>query len=292
LILPGQSLPASSLFLGTLHAVEAQIGRQIEVLDITSHPDAANWTARGRHDWDANTERVWLNPSLGYDDQEAVAAHELAHVLQKAEGYCHTATRRDKSGQPIFPQLALLGTMINSMVLDVMADRWAASRGSKVVKGLEKDAVPRAAADIESTDPSEPESIDWEGYRSLLMDLAAKVRSGGEFNAPVFLGHPEIKTQGMAVGYASLCLRLSPHSLFGDLDRRWAKVRPEARRLGSEVVSLVSAIGYDNREKCEACIIAVIEHLRIPPPLIVVKKTLSDQVIWPSGIVSVDYASC
>jgi ABC-type branched-subunit amino acid transport system ATPase component len=80
----------------------------------------------GHHDWDNLSEHIWLSPNLPYEIQEAVAAHELAHVLQKAQGYCQTASQRYANQQPIFPQLYRLGGRVNSLVLDVMADHWAA----------------------------------------------------------------------------------------------------------------------------------------------------------------------
>jgi IrrE N-terminal-like domain len=281
LLLPGQTTDVSDLLLGTIHEVETQIGRPIAIRDITSHPNAAARTSRGRHDWDANTEIIWLNPKLSHDDQEAVAAHELAHVLQKAEGYCQVATKRDKDGQPIFPKLTLLGTTINSMLTDVMADQWAASRGFKVNEGLETDALPKAIADIQAIDSREPESVDWDAYYSVLTKLAASVCSGAEIKSPVVIGNPEIKTQIRAVWYAGMRLRLSPHGLFDKLDTVWAQLRPEARRLGSEIYSLVNTKGCDNKGGCEASVVVVIEHLKIPPWLLVVKRPLTDEIIWP-----------
>ena len=86
IILPGQERPASDLLLAAIQEVQERTDRPIQFLNISNHPFPSVRNARGHHDWDNEYECIWLNPNLTYDDQEAVAAHELAHVLQKAEG--------------------------------------------------------------------------------------------------------------------------------------------------------------------------------------------------------------
>jgi len=278
--LPGQIEPASRSLLSAIQEVEEKVGRPIRFFDITTHPNPTVRSARGHHDWDDSNERIWLNPHLSHDDQEAVAAHELAHVLQKAEGYCQTATMRDASGQPILPELNLLGRSINSLVGDVMADRWAIERGFKVVDGLRADALPRALEDARKMNPAEEVALNWNAYYSSMKNLAQIIESGQQIHGPILLG-PEIRTQILAIGYANLKLRLSPFDLFPELDALWLNRRPKARTLGIDISALIDSIGVENRDLSKRATIAVLEYLRIPPPLIVVKRPITDEIIWP-----------
>jgi len=278
--LPGQTTPASDLLIKAVREVQNDIGRPVVFLDITTHSDPTVRSARGHYDWSSSREQIWLNPSLSYDDQEAVAAHELAHVLQKAQGYCQTATQRDKNGQAIFPEINLLGTTINSLVTDVMADQWALQRGFKVEEGLKNDALPKALRDVKNKKPDEQESKDWKTYYSTLQQWAKIIESGRQIQGTVILP-PEVRTQIRAVGYANLKLRLSPLDLFSELDGLWAEYWPEARRLGIEIADLVEATGTDSKPQCERTTINIIEYLNIPPELVVVKEPNTGEVIWP-----------
>jgi len=281
MVLPGQENPASELLHKALEEVRARSGRRIEICDITQHPNPPTRTARGHHDWNDGVERIWLSPALARDVQEAVAAHELGHVLQKAGGYCQTATRRDSEGNPVFPELTLLGTTINSLVMDVMADKWALKRGFAVAESLREDAVPRALRDIEKN-PDQPEAVNWQEYYGVL-ERVAEMEQSPEGLTGHFLLPPEVRTQILAVGYAKYKLRFEPLGLFEELDRRWEQNRPKARALGNDIVSLVKNTGYDTREECEASMIAAIEFLKIPPPLIIVKRPLTGEIVWPKS---------
>jgi len=278
--LPGQIEPASDSLLSAIQELEEKIGRPIQFLDITTHPNPTVRSARGHHDWDGLSERIWLNPNLSHDDQEAVAAHELAHILQKAEGYCQTATQRDSSGQPILPEVNLLGRSINSLVEDVMADRWAIERGFKVIDGLRSDALPKALADARKMNPEDEAALNWNAYYASMENLAQIIESGEQIQGHILLGQ-EIRTQILAIGYANLKLRLSPFDLFSELDAIWANRRPKARALGIDIAALVGSIGVANRDLSERATIAVLEYLRIHPRLIVVKRSITGEVVWP-----------
>lgn len=278
--LPGQTEAASGSLLSSIQEVEGKVERPIQFLDITAHPNPTVRSATGHYDWDISSERIWLNPHLSHDDQEAVVAHELAHILQKAEGYCQTATKRDASGQPILPEVDLLGRSINSLIGDVMADRWAVERGFKVVDGLRSDALPKALEDAKKMNPGDEVGLNWNAYYASMKNLAQIVESGQQVHGPILLG-PEIRTQILAVGYANLKLRLSRFDLFSEVDAIWATNRPKARSLGIDIAALVNSIGVANRDLSEGATIAVLEYLGIPPPLIVVKRPITDEVVWP-----------
>ena len=278
--LPGQTIGASKLLSETHKEVQERIGRPIVFLDITTHPNPATRHARGHHDWDASTERIWLDPKLPYEAQEAVAAHELMHVLQKAEGFCQTASIRDTQGDPLIPAITLLGTTINSMIMDEMADRWAMSRGFKVEEGLKADALPRALADVKKKKPNEQEHTNWQEYNADIERIAQEIASGLSLQGPIAL-KPEVNTQIRAVQYANLRLRLSCFGLFSELDSLWAEYWPKARSVGQEIANIVESIGVDDPETCESCMIAVIEYLNMNPELLCVKLPLTGEVIWP-----------
>jgi len=280
MVLPGQGRPASDSLLGAMAEVQRRISRPIGIYDVTAHPNPTVRQARGHHDWDDEQERIWLNPNLSYEVQEAVAAHELAHVLQKAEGYCQTASQRNKNGQPVMPEINLLGRSINSLVMDVMADRWAAQRGFDIEGELRSDALPKALGDVKRRNVGEQEAVDWNRYYSTLRNLAESIASGESIHGPLVLP-AEVRTQIRAVGYANLRLRLSPYNLFEDLDSLWMTYWPRARELGIEIAALVERVGTGDRGLCEKAIIAVVEFLNIPPELIVVRRPDTQEIVWP-----------
>jgi hypothetical protein len=128
--------------------------------------------------------------------------------------------------------------------------------------------------------PAEEIALNWNAYYSSMKNLAQIVESGQQISGPIFLGQ-EIRTQILAIGYANLKLRLSPFDLFLELDAVWSNRRPKARTLGIEISALVDSIGVENRDLSERATIAVLEYLGIPPPLIVVKRPITDEIIWP-----------
>lgn len=278
--LPGQIVSASKLFLNTHQKVQKKIRRPIIFLDITTHPRPSTRYARGHHDWDAFKERIWLDPKLPYGIQEAVAAHELMHVLQKSKGFCQTASVPDARGNPLIPAISSLGTEINGMIMDGIADQWAISRGFKIEDELRTYALPRALADVKIKRPNEQEYINWQAYNADIERITQVVSSGLIIQGPIAL-RPEVKTQIRAVQYAKLCLRLSIFGLFTELDRLWAEFWPEARSLGQNVMDIAENIGMKDYQTCKTSMIAVIEYLGINPWLICVKQPLTEEVIWP-----------
>lgn len=278
--LPGQTISASKLLLETHKEVRERIGRPVVFLDITTHPNPATRNAQGHHDWDASSERIWLHPKLPYEAQEAVAAHELMHVLQKAGGFCQTASIRDAHGNPLILAITLLGTTVNSMVMDEIADRWAISRGFKVQEGLKADALPRALSDVKNKKPNEQEHTNWQDYNADLERIAQALSSGLSLQGPIAL-KPEVNTQIRAVQYAGLYFRLSRFGLFPELDGLWARYWPEARSLGQKIAAIVEGIGVQDSDTYRSSMVEVIEYLNINPKLLCVKLPLTGEVIWP-----------
>lgn len=279
LTLPGQTIEATDLLKAAISETEEQIGHSVVFADITKHPNPAKWAGRGFHSWDGQIETIWLNPTILYHEQEAVAAHELAHVIQTVEGFYQTASKRCPSGEYVIPAISLLGTKITSSVLDVMADEWAADRSFQIVESLKVDALPKAMTDIRKN-PDEEEYTDWVKYQEQLKDIAKAIREEVPLQIPAVL-RPEVKTQIRAVGYAGLRLRFSPHGLFGEQDNEWLKYKPTARELGIELANLIEEIGVINKENCKSCIIAIIERLGISPELLSVKSPLTGVTVWP-----------
>lgn len=279
--LPGQTIAASDLLIKAVNEIEEMAGKQIEFFDATKHPNPMYRKVRGRSELEGPTIKIWLKPTLAYDDQEAVVGHELAHVLQGLQGWAQTASQYNRSGQPIAPQISDLGSQINSLVADASADSLAAKKGFKTEESLKSDAVPTAlAADLSSMKRDGHEAQNWENLYKSLDTLAKTVNILKDSTEQVMLDQ-EIETLRAAVHYAKLKIRLSPYGLFTDVDALWSQKLPVTRNKGLEIAELVERNGYDTKEQANKAIIIVIEYLRIPPELLLVKQPISGEIIWP-----------
>ncbi|MCK5612930.1 hypothetical protein KAR91_64245 [Candidatus Pacearchaeota archaeon] len=278
--LPGQTINASELLIKTLKEVKKRIGKHVIFLDLTSHSNIAiRQVVQGYHDCDASTEHIWLDPKIPYDAQEAVAAHELAHLIQEAAGFCKTTSVQDKRGNPLIPAIALLGTRIDNMIMDKMADQWAISRGFNIEDALRAATSSMVFGEVKMRKPKKQEHIDWQEYYTDMDRTVKMISSKRQIQGPLTL-KPEINTQISGVDYAGLYLRLDRFGLFSDLDRLWAEYWPEARSLGQEVVTIVENIGVDECQTCQSSTIAVIKYFNINPKLLYLELPLTGEVIW------------
>jgi len=278
--LPGQSKPASDILIKAVNDVQGQLDRRIKIYNLARNPDPTTRSKRGITIWNDKEIQIWLNPDLKYDDQEAVAAHELAHVMQGVQGYCRTATLVNKNGERIFPTITDLGAKISSMVTDVQADNWAAERGFKVEEGLKLDALPRAIESIKlNMALGIIESTDWTSYQTYLNNLAQKYENGDQVQDSAIPS--EIITQKNAVMYANFKCRLAQYGLFTELDELFAKYYPQTREIGIEIAKLVEENGTENAQKCSQAIVKVIEYLKIPPVLMSVRNPETGEIFWP-----------
>ena len=279
--LPGQIISASALLSKTHQETQKQIRKSIIFLDITNHPNLAiRQLVRGYHDCDASTERIWLDPKTPYDAQEAIAAHELAHVLQEMAGFCKTASIQDTRGNTLIPALAVLVIRIDNMIMDEMADQWAIDRGFNVKDALRFASSPMIFSDIKIKKPNKQEYTNWQEYYSDMERIAQLISSNRRIKGPLVL-KPEVNTQILAVDYAGLCLRLARFNLFSEFDSLWAEFWPEARSLGQKIANIVESIGINECQTCQSATIAVIEYLNINPKLLHVELPLTGEVIWP-----------
>jgi hypothetical protein len=261
--------------------IEEIAGKRIELLDATDHPNPIYRKVRGQCENQGTTLKIWIKPILGYDDQEAVVGHELAHVLQALQGWAQTASQYNRVGQPICPQISDLGSQINSLVADVSADSWAAIRGFKIEESLKYDAVPAAlAGNLPSIKRDGREAHRWENLYKSMNTLARTINSYKDCTQRVRLDQ-EMETLRAAVHYAKLKIRFSKYGLFTEIDALWAKKLPTARNEGLEIAELVERNGYETKEQANQAIISIIKYLRITPPLLVVKQPISGEVIWP-----------
>ena len=103
--LPGQTEPASKVMIQAINDVQNQIDRPLRFYNIQNYPDQIVRTYNGVTAWKNQEVQIWLNPSLEHYHQEAVAAHELAHILQAIEGYYAIVIEEDEQGQSLFPPL-------------------------------------------------------------------------------------------------------------------------------------------------------------------------------------------
>ena len=278
--LPGQKNRASELLTKTQQEVQEQSGKTILFLDITDYPDLGfNQLVRGYHESDEHTARVWLDPGLPYDAQEAVAAHELAHVLQEAAGFCRTASVKDARGNPLIPAIAELGVKIDNMIKDVLADQWAIDRGFKIGEALGFSISSLDFGNLKNKKPNKQEHMNWQAYYAGMDKIAKLIRSNPQIKGPLTV-NPEVNTQILAVDYAGLNIRLSGFGQFTDLDNLWAEFWPESRLLGQKIAGIVEDIGTGKDHECQSATIAVIKYLNIHPALIYVEQPVTGEVIW------------
>jgi hypothetical protein len=281
LMLPGQMIAVSGLLMSAITEVEEIAGKRIEFFDATDHPDPMYRKIRGRCEIQGTPLKIWIKPTLEYDDQEAVVGHELAHLLQALQGWAQTASQYNGVGQPICPQISDLGAQINSLVADVSTDSWVAIRGFKIEESLKHDVVPAAlAANLPSIKRDGREAHKWENLYKSMYTLARTINSFKDRTQRVRLDQ-EIETLRAAVHYAKLKIRFSKYGLFTEIDALWAKELPTARNKGLEITELVERNDYDTKEHAIQAIIGLIKYLRIPPPLLVVKQPISGEIIWP-----------
>jgi hypothetical protein len=78
----------------------------------------------------------------------------------------------------------------------------------------------------------------------------------------------EAVTQGLALDYAALSLRMGRYGLFDKLDRLWADRWPVSRKLGKELAAIVKANGTGTPQECRRTFEAILAFLKIPAPLI------------------------
>jgi hypothetical protein len=278
--LPGQSSPASEILVKAINEVQGQLDRPIKIYNLANNPDPTTRSKRGVTIWKKQEIQIWLNPDLQYDDQEAVAAHELAHIVQGVQGYCRTATLVNKNGERIFPTITDLGAKISSMIQDVQADSWADERGFKVEEGLKLDALPRAIESIQQNVASGIiESTDWTSYQTFLSNLAQKYQNGDQVQDAAIPS--EIITQKNAVMYANFKCRLDRYGLFDELDGLFSKYYPKTREMGIEISKIVEENGTENAQECNQAIVKVIEYLKIPPVLMSVRNPETGEIFWP-----------
>ncbi|GEM_PF-2511543 len=279
--LPGQKNKTSELLIRAKREVQEQSGKSILFLDITDYPDLGfNQLVRGYHESDENNARIWLDPGLPYDAQEAIAAHELAHVLQEAAGFCRTVSVKDFQGRPLIPGISVLGVKIDNMIKDVLADRWAIDRGFRVGEALRVATSSLVLDDLKKSKPNKKEHTAWQEYYADMENIARLISSDPQIKGPINL-KPEVDTQILAVDYAGLSLRLGRFGQFTDLGNLWAEFWPEASLLGQKVARIVEDIGVNKCQACQSATIAVIKYLNIHPALIQVEKPVTGEVVWP-----------
>lgn len=279
--LPGQKNNASDLLTMTLNEVREQSGKSVLFLDITDYPDLGfNRLVRGYHESDKYTARVWLDPGLPYDAQEAIAAHELAHVMQEAKGFCRTESVKDAKGKPLVPEIAILGVKIDNMIKDILADQWAIERGFNIQEALMITTSSSVIGELKKKKPGKQEHTDWQTYYADMDRIAQLIGSNPQIKGPLTLSS-EVNTQILAVDYAGLRLRLSRFGQFAVLDNLWDEYWPAARLLGQTIAGIVEDIGAKECQACRSATIAVINCLNIHPNLFYVEHTATGEVIWP-----------
>jgi hypothetical protein len=267
--LPGQSRHASKKLNDAVAEVRNGLGRDIVFLSLEQQNNPVlSGTVRGYHDSYNGEERIWLDPSLPYTAQEATAAHELAHIVQHQERYPQASSIAGAGGRFLVPALEHLAARTNNLVMDESADLWAARRGFDMGKALGNIGLERLIAGL-THKAVEAEAVDWDGYYAGLKKLAREVTRAGL--SKHFTIGAESDTQIMTLDYAGLSLRLGRYGLFKELDSLWAEHWPVSRKIGKELAGVVSLNGVESREKCRKALEKILDFLKIPAPLIIIR---------------------
>jgi hypothetical protein len=252
--LPGQSEPASEKFDEAVESIQERLGRKIVFLPLEGRRSSLlRSNVGGYHDSSWGTERVWLDASLPFNAAEATAAHELGHIMQKAEGYPRVSST--------VPALEHLASRINDLVMDESADMWAIKHGFDMSKAFGKIGLKNLINHICRQAPA-AEPADWDRYFAYMGKLVPDMKTGESEG---------LGTQIMVLDYAGLSLRLGRYGLFEQLDAAWAKQWPISRKMGKELLGTLG--GMNTRDECREALQKIIAFLKIPPPLINLART-------------------
>ncbi len=221
----------------TIRKVEQLTGRRITIRNLESNPELADNPAQGFHARQGNTEHVWLDRHLSPAASEATIAHELAHIIQRAQAFPRA---RGENGK-----YESLAQRINNLVLDVHADRWALAEGFRVKEALAESALPRLTAALKQ-------------HPAHAVPLPSKT-----------------DTQSVAVDYAALILRLERFGLFTELDRAMANRWPESWRTGRELALELDRYRFSSAASCRRAMEKIIRFLGVPAEMIKVSVVKS-----------------
>jgi hypothetical protein len=170
--LPGQTRHASKKLGNTLAEVRKGLGRDLAFLPLQDYHDYnLRNTVRGYHDSDDGLERIWLDATMPYAQQEAVAAHELAHVMQNKENYPRVFSVKNLQEQPLLDSLERLAARTNNLVMDESADLWSIKHGFDLKKVFSLIRFDDVIAAINGH-PAQKEASDWQAYHAGLRKLA------------------------------------------------------------------------------------------------------------------------
>jgi hypothetical protein len=255
--LPGQKKSISGLLLKTVREVESRTGGHVK---FEALPAASGYGGTSKRDPQNKVELISILPKLKPQTAEVIAAHELMHSLQRADGFCilETNSPRDGNGTLVFPWLPLLGSSIESMIQDPLADKWAIARGFDVKLVVKESDLPQLLKSYRSREPIVQDSAEWE------------------------IPGTNVQTLQWAFTYAGLRVRYSRLNLFNsELDRLLQNIAPVSIALGLQLVQVVDSTGCETRDQCEASVIAIMEKIRIDPRIIRVKQPVTDTIVWP-----------
>jgi hypothetical protein len=268
--LPGQSRHASKKLTNSLSEVQEGLGTSIVFLPLQNyHNRRFRDIVQGYHDREDGTERIWLDATMPYTEQEAIAAHELAHVMQEKESYPRLFSISGPRGKPLSDSLERLTAKSNNLVMDISADLWAVNHGFDLQRAFTLINMDEIISAIQNQ-PLKKEAADWETYLARLNRLAGELAQTQQAPADYAIG-AEADTQGMALDYAALSLRMGRYGLFDRLDRLWTEHWPVSSQMGKEIAAIVKANGTETPQKCRATFRKVIDFLKIPPPLIEIR---------------------
>jgi len=270
--LPGQTQPASEGLINAVNEVENKLHRKIHFYEVTNSSSLS--AGEGLLSFSKQEVSIYLNSTLEQDIQEAVAAHELAHILQIIDGYFGIVVQEE--AEALYPGLSVLASSISSLALDVSANNWAESRGFKIQKMLDYQLTNIFKfLDIAKNQKKLGyiEASNWESCNSWLRSL-----SNGE---KVETETPkEVNIMINALRYTTLKLNLIPYDLFSELEESFNKNMPVAKSLGEELYKLVKENGIDNQDELNTISIRLAYKFKLPSPLFQAVNFKTGEAIW------------
>ncbi len=211
----------------TVIEVEAATGRRVVIHSNSHRTEGSLLLIEGYHAAKDGAEHIWFNGRLPRAAGEAIIAHELAHILQRAAGFATVSVAPGET-----PQTQRLALRISAMALDLNADHWAAARGFDIKSALQNSTMPVVASAMSRHNDTQ--------------------------------NHNQAHTQLLAIDYATLKLRLEPFGLFSALDALWQERWPGSRGIGERVAAALRRYRFSSAASCRRAMTRALAVLGIP----------------------------
>jgi hypothetical protein len=284
-------LPKSASLRKLIQEVETALGdKPLMFCPAEEHPsqEKPKW---GRYEQREGADIVWIGPGLPQSTFIYVAAHELCHALQKANGFPRVS-RRDVLDQMLEKTegrmpLALisfvrLADKLSNLVLDPGADHLVKRQGFVCKDGLEymcKFQQEGIQSQCTSFDRDKLAAfvcglLEW-GKRAKPEEYMEYVRENADI---------DVYTLGQATVYAVFRFRYEPYGLWEHLDKAFVERQPGAKALGEQLFDIACRYELATPAGCRDAAVRVLEHLGISADVFGVKSQSTGKWLWPTEV--------